>query len=403
MPQLNYAIRNNDGQVSGNLGWLFTILWLHSDNMLRCYPSNELLAKETGQTAPTLTKHRNQLIDMKALIIVPMDKRITENEKALHQRKHVYQITGMMQLPDGKIISTMHFNSPEKIETHLSILQELDFDISPLIEIHESKVKNFKVKENLPLSSTLKDSSSTPKDSLPPESAEDVAPDNPDLLTKKKEDEPPSPEIDWQAKILAALTDDWLAVSFLECALSIPYHTLDPLEFSEHPAAVALYNLESKRIVEYKAKQSSREGSRDWRLHPDGQPAPKSDFDLLKAAIVRRLDINNGALLSMTNMLRGTSAKKDTAYYQEAQFFEGDNACTPDDIDNMADYFIEECGSDALLPRKAATVSDWIARARKAKLTSVYPDHTKWRAAPEPDSQTLRIVNLEDETNDFNI
>jgi hypothetical protein len=100
---LNFAMRQTEGALKGNLGWLFTMYWLHSDNVLRCYPSGELL-------------------------VVPLEKRLTEGEKRLNRRHFVYQITGVMELPNGKTIATVHINSPEAKKTQATLLKDLGFD-----------------------------------------------------------------------------------------------------------------------------------------------------------------------------------------------------------------------------------------------------------------------------------
>jgi hypothetical protein len=126
---LNYAIRNTRGALKGNLGWLFTMYYLHSDQLLRCFPSNETLKEETGiKHDGTLQKQRDQLIAMKALILVPNDKRLEEKEKELHPRRYVYQITGIIELEDGTVIPTVHINSPEILATHAKLLKGLGFD-----------------------------------------------------------------------------------------------------------------------------------------------------------------------------------------------------------------------------------------------------------------------------------
>ncbi len=240
---------------------------------------------------------------------------------------------------------------------------------------------------------TKEDSSKkTLKDSSAEKSAEDITPDPLISDTKKKgEDSTSAPEIDWQAKILATLTDDWMAASDFEALLGITDGTFNPFGFSKNPAAIALYAFEGQRKVEYLAVTGKR---RQWRLHPDGQPAPKSDFDLLKAAIVRRLDINNGALLSMTHMLSGSSAKKDTAYYKESQFFE-DEPCTPDDIDAMVDYF-HLIHPELPLPRKPMTISDWVTRARKHKAAAGKEPEMNWDVGPE-EPPPLMIIDWEED------
>lgn len=134
-PPLNYAIRKTDGQLSGNIGWLFTILWLHCDQLLRCYPSDELLMTETGiRSSATIQKHRNELINRKAIILVPVENRKGNNENSLPKNKYVYQLTGIMQLPDGKVIPTVHFTTPQEIERHTETLDELGFDVALIDE-----------------------------------------------------------------------------------------------------------------------------------------------------------------------------------------------------------------------------------------------------------------------------
>jgi hypothetical protein len=126
---LNYAIRETKGALKGNLGWLFTIFHLHSDQLLRCFPSNETLKEETGiRHDKTLQKHRDELIAMKALVIVPYEKRLSGKEKGQSPRKIIYQITGVMELPDGTVIPTVYINSRDVLATHVSLLEELGFD-----------------------------------------------------------------------------------------------------------------------------------------------------------------------------------------------------------------------------------------------------------------------------------
>lgn len=480
-PQMNYQIRKTDGALKGNLGWLYTILWLHCDQLLRCFPSNDLLMSETGiKSTATLTKHRNQLIKMKAITLVPYEKRFMVIEGELHPRKYIYQITGILELPDGKIIPTVHFSRPETLKAHINVLADLEFDTSLIIQAHASHDENsefhkLKLLDFSHRSSTLKERALSSTISSAEKSAEVVAPDTASDAKQKRDDAPENhwrrgilafltndwmaadflekvlgiplgtfdqfetsdhpaavalymlrmegevqdmpgatqnrrqwrlwvdkpkgddtPEIDWKAKILATLTDEWMHASILEDLLDIPLRIFDPFEFANHPASIALYQFESERKVEYEPSEGGKR--RRWRLHQDyGQPAPKSDFDLLKLAIERRLDINNGALLSVTHMLRGTSAKKDAAYYWESKFFQDENACTADDIDNMVDYFVEKCGAIATLPARPEVISNWIMKARKHKAAAGKQPEMNWDVEPE-EPETLTIVDWEDES-----
>lgn len=157
-PALNYALRETNGELSGNLGWLFTMYHLHCDHMLRCFPSNELIEKECGISPATHRKHRDKLIEMKAIVQVPYEKRLTELEKSLHVRKHVYQLTGIMQLKDGRIIPTVYINSQEALAQHVSILSALGFDTSLILKVHGklSKIDSLKSEKTNSLKRTSK-------------------------------------------------------------------------------------------------------------------------------------------------------------------------------------------------------------------------------------------------------
>lgn len=231
----------------------------------------------------------------------------------------------------------------------------------------------------LPQDDTYKDTTKKTKalkDSFAEKSAKDIEPDTSNSDAKKKEDSLPKPDVPanpqwfWETRILDTLTDDWMAASAFEEILDISFRTIDPLEFSEHPAVIALYALEAERKVEYQAIDGNR---REWRLHPDGQPSPKSDFDLLKLAIARCLNIHNGALDFMTHMLRGTA--KTGIWGEEAQYFK-DNPVSAAELENMVDYWVSR-HPDIDKPSKPRTVSSEMTGYR------LYAIESQANAAPE--------------------
>jgi hypothetical protein len=178
-PPLNYAIRQTGGQLGGNLGWLFTMLWLHCDQSLRCHPGDDLLMIETGiKSSATMQKHRDELVKRKAIVLVPVALRRSEKEKKLSKRKYVYQLTGVMELPSGELVPTVCFTTPQSVDFHVEILTELDFDIALIFKaltqenaliskgINPLEIESFKNQSQSSTDSTTSNTdSSNPKDS----------------------------------------------------------------------------------------------------------------------------------------------------------------------------------------------------------------------------------------------
>ena len=271
-------------------------------------------------------------------------------------------------------------------------------------DIWEKNKRKSISQDSTPLSQndTLKDTlkSNTLKDSLSQENAKGVFPDIPDL----SDHENPAQDhttiainetsvADWQAKILAELIDAWIPAGHLEVRLFLPDNHLAPLSFVDSNAYKALQQLVHDRQIEFVAKDNRR---RYWRLHPDGQPAPKFEFDLLHAELERCLDLNNGVLNNMTHMLRGTSAKKDTVYYTESQFFKG-NPVQANEVQGMVDYFVSE-NDEATLPARPEVVSNWFAKSRKNMASAAQPeDHMTWHSLGEEPPLIVDMSNWEND------
>lgn len=106
-------------------GWLFTILYLHCNSALRCWPGDRLLMTEVGMTTATIQKHRNFLIEHGALLLVPVEQRMT-SEAHLPVQKYVYQITGVYLKAPGVWLPTIQFQTPEALESHIEIIKALE-------------------------------------------------------------------------------------------------------------------------------------------------------------------------------------------------------------------------------------------------------------------------------------
>ena len=131
---LNHALRENNKELGKGAGWLFTMLLLHADNSLICWPSDELLAQEGCGSQPTVQKRREWLIERGAIVPIPFDKR-PENLKHLWHKKIIYQITGVMFIKNDpksddstfKVIPTIFMTNDEQVESLTEQLKYLGF------------------------------------------------------------------------------------------------------------------------------------------------------------------------------------------------------------------------------------------------------------------------------------
>lgn len=167
MPFLNFKLRENGGALKqGHRGWMFTILFLHANSDLRCWPGDSLLMDEVGFSSGTLKASKDWLVKRNAIILVPYNKRmVTENH--LPKRKHVYQITGIMKLDNGTCIPTTHFLTPEEYQSHRNILIDLGFDSLMVKELDSLMVKD----SNQWGQSSTESLSGTKEDSVPAKNA----------------------------------------------------------------------------------------------------------------------------------------------------------------------------------------------------------------------------------------
>lgn len=95
-------------------------LLAHQNQRGRCWPSNDLLMRETGYKSAAITKAIQYLEEIKAIVKVPYEHRVGK-ETSLHQRKNIYQITGVLM--HNELIYPYLLMTPETV---LSIVDELE-------------------------------------------------------------------------------------------------------------------------------------------------------------------------------------------------------------------------------------------------------------------------------------
>lgn len=112
IPHLNYELKAHFAVIYDQDRWgLLTLLMLHSNERDRCWPTMRGLAKMMGRSLPVVTRAKQWLIEHEAIEIVPYDKRV-DQEKALPQRQHVYQLSGYISINGVKV--QYIFNKPSK-------------------------------------------------------------------------------------------------------------------------------------------------------------------------------------------------------------------------------------------------------------------------------------------------
>jgi len=127
---------NPNSKHDARLYVLITLI-LHANNRLRCWPSTDTLCEETGYNSPSVVEARDWLLERKAIILVPYDKR-EGLEKELPPRQFVYQLTGAMVTKQG--IRPYLAMSDEAADQLKSELEALDFKVS---ETETSQTKTF--------------------------------------------------------------------------------------------------------------------------------------------------------------------------------------------------------------------------------------------------------------------
>lgn len=106
----------------GRLNTLIAML-LHANIRLRCYPSLDLLVKETGFGIEAVNRAKNWLIKRGLAVKVPYKLRVDE-ERKLPNRQNVYQLTGVYALPTGEILHYLYM-TPEAFNELQARIQEI--------------------------------------------------------------------------------------------------------------------------------------------------------------------------------------------------------------------------------------------------------------------------------------
>lgn len=84
-------------------------LMLRANHRLRCWPSMETIAADTGYSLSTVTEAKKWLLAHGAIMLVPFKMRM-EAEKELPKRQHVYQLTGMVIVSTGEKVPYLVLN-----------------------------------------------------------------------------------------------------------------------------------------------------------------------------------------------------------------------------------------------------------------------------------------------------
>lgn len=108
-------------------GRLYVLLsiYLHKNTRNRSWPSNDLIAEETGLSRAPISRSIEWLKANHAVILVPYSKRIG-NEKELPNRKNIYQLTGVIRL-NGQYRPYMYL-SPEGWAGILQEIKDIEGD-----------------------------------------------------------------------------------------------------------------------------------------------------------------------------------------------------------------------------------------------------------------------------------
>lgn len=124
MSDLNWKLRDylHELRDDGRLYVLLTI-YLHRNGRNRSYPSNQRIMKSTGYASAPVSEAIKWLIEHKAFLLVPYNKRVGEEVK-LPKRKNIYQLTGVIEL-GGKLIEYL-FMTPEGWHSIIYELRQLD-------------------------------------------------------------------------------------------------------------------------------------------------------------------------------------------------------------------------------------------------------------------------------------
>lgn len=97
MSTLNHQLKDAPAELFDLYRWVvLTILIVHCNIRRRAWPSITRIQKITGKSRPVVIAAIKWLAEHGAIDLVPVDQRIGE-EKKVHSRQHVYQITGLLE------------------------------------------------------------------------------------------------------------------------------------------------------------------------------------------------------------------------------------------------------------------------------------------------------------------
>ena len=114
---LAYGIKPIFYHLAEDQRWnVLSCLILHANIRNRCWPKvDTITAMATNGNRNIAIRAKKWLIEHKAIELVPHDKRVGEEVK-LHQSRHVYQLTGTIEIADenskAKTYPYLHFNNP---------------------------------------------------------------------------------------------------------------------------------------------------------------------------------------------------------------------------------------------------------------------------------------------------
>ena len=140
MPSIDWKLREVLPHLrdNGRLNVLMALV-LRANVRARCWPSIELICKDTGYAVEAVNEAKKWLIKQGAIEMVSYDKRVGK-ECDLPPRQSVYQLTGELRI-DGKIFPYLYVP-----HTDISIIENSDSEILPveISTIEDEVVKSVK-------------------------------------------------------------------------------------------------------------------------------------------------------------------------------------------------------------------------------------------------------------------
>lgn len=95
MSDINWNLRDILYEFKDSRLSVFISIFLHKNTRNRSWPSNELIATETGLSSAPISAAIAWLIERHVVVLVPFDKRVGLELK-LSNRKNIYQLTGVV-------------------------------------------------------------------------------------------------------------------------------------------------------------------------------------------------------------------------------------------------------------------------------------------------------------------